>query len=109
MEEKDFQQRIQKIEALVRRTETLADAEARGRIEYREQGDGPVLVLVPGSFSTGAAWKGVAQALGRPWRIVRTSLSGYGETDERRDAAAGRPGSRVRWASFSGDGASPGI
>ena len=29
MEEKDFQQRIQKIEALVRRIETLADAEAR--------------------------------------------------------------------------------
>ena len=56
-----------------------------GRVEYHEHGDGPVLVLVPGSFSTGAAWRGVAQALGRSWRVVTTSLLGYGGTDERRD------------------------
>jgi pimeloyl-ACP methyl ester carboxylesterase len=67
-----------------------AGAAARGRIEYREHGDGPILVFVPGSFSTGAAWRGVVQALRRRWRVVTTSLSGYGETDERRDAAAPR-------------------
>jgi pimeloyl-ACP methyl ester carboxylesterase len=60
-------------------------AEARGRIEYHEQGEGPALVLVPGSFSTGAAWRSVVQALRRPWRVVTTSLSGYGATEERRD------------------------
>jgi pimeloyl-ACP methyl ester carboxylesterase len=65
-------------------------AEARGRIEYHEEGDGPALVLVPGSFSTGAAWRNVVQALRRPWRVVTTSLLGYGETDERRDASAPR-------------------
>src|SRR5689334_24767168 len=67
-----------------------AAAETRGRIEYHEQGDGPALVLVPGSFSTGAAWRNVVQTLRRPWRVVTTSLSGYGETAERRDASEPR-------------------
>jgi pimeloyl-ACP methyl ester carboxylesterase len=65
-------------------------AGSRGRIEYQERGDGPVLVLVPGSFSTGAAWRNVVQAFRRPWRVVTTSLLGCGETEERRDAAAPR-------------------
>jgi pimeloyl-ACP methyl ester carboxylesterase len=56
----------------------------RGDIEYDEQGAGPTLVLVPGSWSTGAAWKGVIAALARPYRVVTTSLLGYGGTDERR-------------------------
>lgn len=66
------------------------EASAPGRIEYHAEGDGPVLVLVPGSFSTAAAWRGVVRALGRSWRVVTTSLLGYGETDERRDPAAPR-------------------
>ncbi len=61
-----------------------------GRIEYHEQGDGPVVVFVPGSFSTGAAWRNVVQALRGRWRVVTTSLLGYGGTDERRDVAAPR-------------------
>ena len=65
-------------------------AEARGRIEYQERGDGPVVVLVPGSFSTGAAWRNVVQHFRRPWRVVTTSLLGYGGTDERRDVAGPR-------------------
>jgi pimeloyl-ACP methyl ester carboxylesterase len=65
-------------------------AESPGRIEYHEGGDGPVLVLVPGSFSTGAAWRNVVQALRHPWRVVTTSLLGYGGTDERRDASEPR-------------------
>jgi len=33
--------------------------EARGRIDYDECGAGPTVVLVPGSCSTGAAWRPV--------------------------------------------------
>lgn len=66
------------------------DEAPRGRIEYQEQGDGPTLLFVPGSFSTGAAWRSVVQALRGRWRVVTTSLLGYGGTDERRDVAAPR-------------------
>ena len=58
--------------------------EARGRIEYEEQGAGPALVMVPGSCSTGAAWRPVMKALGDNFRFVTTSLLGYGATAERR-------------------------
>jgi len=53
-------------------------------IEYDEAGTGPTLVLVPGSLSTGAAWKQIANALGNGFRIVATSLLGNGRTAERR-------------------------
>lgn len=59
----------------------------RGAIDYDEQGSGPAtLVFVPGSFATGAAWRAVTGALQGRWRIVTTSLLGYGGTAERRDA-----------------------
>jgi pimeloyl-ACP methyl ester carboxylesterase len=59
--------------------------DARGRIEYEEHGsDGPMLVMVPGSCSTGAAWRPVMKALGDNFRFVTTSLLGYGATAERR-------------------------
>ncbi len=70
--------------------EALAVSASCGQVEYSEHGDGPVLVLVPGSFSTGAAWRGVVQSLRRPWRVVTTSLLGYGGTDERRNPAEPR-------------------
>jgi pimeloyl-ACP methyl ester carboxylesterase len=56
----------------------------RGRIDYDEYGSGPTLVLVPGSCSTGAAWRPVIAALNGRFRCVTTSLLGYGETAERR-------------------------
>jgi len=56
----------------------------RGQVEYEEIGTGPALVLVPGSCSTGAAWKPVMKALGNDFRFVTTSLLGYGATAERR-------------------------
>ncbi len=56
----------------------------RGHIEYEEQGSGPTLVLVPGSCSTGAAWRPVIKALDGRFRFVTTSLLGYGATAERR-------------------------
>ena len=58
--------------------------EARGRIDYEECGDGPTIVLVPGSCSTGAAWRPVIAAWNGRFRCVTTSLLGYGGTAERR-------------------------
>lgn len=61
--------------------------EASGRIEYHESGDGPTVVLVPGSCSTGAAWRPVIAAWHGRFRCVTTSLLGYGATEERRAAS----------------------
>lgn len=58
--------------------------EARGAIDYDERGFGPTVVFVPGSCSTGAAWRPVISAMGEGLRSVTTSLLGYGGTAERR-------------------------
>lgn len=58
--------------------------EARGRIDYDESGSGPTIVLVPGSCSTGAAWRPIMAEWGTRFRCVTTSLLGYGGTVERR-------------------------
>jgi pimeloyl-ACP methyl ester carboxylesterase len=58
--------------------------EAAGRIDYDETGSGPTIVLVPGSCSTGAAWRPVIEVLAGRYRCVTTSLLGYGGTAERR-------------------------
>jgi pimeloyl-ACP methyl ester carboxylesterase len=60
--------------------------EARGRIDYDECGAGPTIVLVPGSCSTGAAWRPTIAAWNGQFRCVTTSLLGYGGTAERRTA-----------------------
>jgi pimeloyl-ACP methyl ester carboxylesterase len=56
----------------------------RGCIDYDESGDGPTIVLVPGSCSTGAAWRPVVAQWNNGFRCVTTSLLGYGGTAERR-------------------------
>jgi pimeloyl-ACP methyl ester carboxylesterase len=60
----------------------------RGRIDYDETGQGPTqgptLVLVPGSCSTGAAWRPLMSHWKDRFRCVTTSLLGYGGTAERR-------------------------
>jgi pimeloyl-ACP methyl ester carboxylesterase len=61
--------------------------EPQGRIDYDDCGSGPTIVLVPGSCSTGAAWRPVIAALGDRFRCVTTSLLGYGRTAERRTPA----------------------
>jgi pimeloyl-ACP methyl ester carboxylesterase len=61
--------------------------DVRGRIDYDEYGAGPTIVLVPGSCSTGAAWRPVIADLNGQFRCVTTSLLGYGGTDERRTAS----------------------
>jgi pimeloyl-ACP methyl ester carboxylesterase len=53
-------------------------------VEYSEWGEGPALLLLPGSFGTGSGWKAVTDRLTRSHRIVTTSLLGYGATAERR-------------------------
>jgi pimeloyl-ACP methyl ester carboxylesterase len=60
--------------------------DARGNIDYAEEGSGPTVVLVPGSWGTRSAWRGVIAALGGRFRVVTTSLLGYGGTAERRSA-----------------------
>jgi pimeloyl-ACP methyl ester carboxylesterase len=60
--------------------------DACGRIDYEARGAGPTVVLVPGSCSTGAAWRPVIAAWGNQFRCVTTSLLGYGGTTERRTA-----------------------
>jgi len=61
--------------------------DARGDIDYDEEGSGPTILFVPGSWGTRSAWRGVITALNGPFRIVTTSLLGYGGTTERRTAA----------------------
>jgi pimeloyl-ACP methyl ester carboxylesterase len=55
-----------------------------GPIDYDEIGQGPTVVLVPGSCSTGAAWRPVIAEWEKRYRCVTTSLPGYGGTAERR-------------------------
>jgi pimeloyl-ACP methyl ester carboxylesterase len=61
--------------------------EPRGHIDYGECGTGPTIVLVPGSCSTGAAWRPVTATWNGQFRCVTTSLLGYGGTVERRTAS----------------------
>ncbi|MDP2333556.1 MAG: alpha/beta hydrolase [Reyranella sp.] len=61
--------------------------DARGCIDYDETGTGRTVVLVPGSCSTGAAWRSVMAQWGSDFRCVTTSLLGYGGTQERRSVA----------------------
>jgi pimeloyl-ACP methyl ester carboxylesterase len=57
-----------------------------GAIDYDERGptSAPTLILVPGSCSTGAAWRPVIAEWRERYRCVTTSLLGYGRTAERR-------------------------
>jgi pimeloyl-ACP methyl ester carboxylesterase len=53
-----------------------------GIIDYGEQGAGPIIVFVPGSWATQSVWRGVIEALDNRFRTVTTSLPGYGGTRE---------------------------
>jgi pimeloyl-ACP methyl ester carboxylesterase len=53
-------------------------------IDYAESGRGPTIVLVPGSCSTGAAWRPVMSIWNQQLHCVTTSLLGYGQTVETR-------------------------
>jgi pimeloyl-ACP methyl ester carboxylesterase len=64
--------------------EVIAMREFPADIEYDERGEGTALLLLPGSFGTGSGWKAVIDRLAGRYRIVTTSLIGYGATVERR-------------------------
>jgi pimeloyl-ACP methyl ester carboxylesterase len=63
--------------------ETMIECES-GQIDYDESGEGCTVVLVPGSCSTGAAWRPVIAEWKNGFRCITTSLLGYGGTVERR-------------------------
>jgi pimeloyl-ACP methyl ester carboxylesterase len=50
--------------------------------EYAEQGSGPAVLLLPGSFGTASGWKAVQAQLGAGYRTITTSLLGYGTTPD---------------------------
>lgn len=50
--------------------------------DYAETGSGPALLFLPGSFGTGTGWKAVMVHLGDGYRMVTTSLLGYGSTPD---------------------------
>ena len=62
----------------------MSPGAALGSVDYDECGSGPAVVLVPGSCSTGAAWRAVIAHLESSFRCITTSLLGYGNTEERR-------------------------
>lgn len=89
--------------------------DARGDIEYNDEGSGPTIVFVPGSWGMASAWRGVIGELGGAFHAVTTSLLGYGGTEERRsatdasidrqaeiiEAVAGRAGGRIHLVGHS--------
>ncbi len=59
--------------------------EVGGReIDFAETGKGPVLLFLPGSYSTVAAWRPVQRLLKPGLRLVTTSLCGYGNSADTR-------------------------
>lgn len=59
--------------------------EVQGRsVDCVDSGEGPPLVFLPGSYSTPAAWRPVQRLLAPGWRMVATSLAGYGASAEAR-------------------------
>ncbi len=55
--------------------------------DFTDVGAGPTLLFLPGSYSNHAAWKGVQKALKGSYRMISTSLPGYGGSKEVRDDA----------------------
>ena len=50
------------------------------RVHYRDEGRGPVLLLVHGTFSSLHTWEGWTQKLKNRFRIVRLDIPGHGLT-----------------------------
>lgn len=55
------------------------------RVHYRDQGDGPVLVLLHGTAASLHTWDGWTRVLGDRYRILRLDLQGYGLTGPNAD------------------------
>lgn len=50
--------------------------------DFEDTGTGPAVLFLPGSFSNCTAWKGVHRALKGTYRVISTSLPGYGGSKE---------------------------
>lgn len=61
----------------------MLKAEERN-IDCVESGEGPAVLFLPGSYSTTAAWRQVQRHLSPGYRLVTSSLSGYGGTTDTR-------------------------
>lgn len=59
-------------------------AQAERSIDCVESGTGPAVLFLPGSYSTTAAWRQVQRHLSPGYRLVTTSLNGYGGTTDTR-------------------------
>ncbi len=57
---------------------------SRGQVDCVDTGSGPAILFVPGSYSTPAAWRPIQKLLGPGWRMVGTSLCGYGGSTDTR-------------------------
>lgn len=55
-----------------------------GTIDCVESGQGPAVLFLPGSYSTTAAWRQVQRHLSPSYRLVTSSLGGYGGTTDTR-------------------------
>ncbi|MDP2032078.1 MAG: alpha/beta hydrolase [Polaromonas sp.] len=55
-----------------------------GNIDCVESGEGPAVLFLPGSYSTTAAWRQVQRHLSPGYRLVTSSLGGYGGTTDTR-------------------------
>lgn len=61
----------------------MLDIDGR-QIDFVECGEGPPILFVPGSFGAPAAWRGIQKRLPQTYRMVATSICGYGNTTETR-------------------------
>lgn len=50
--------------------------------ELSDTGEGTAILMLPGSYATPAAWRGVSRSLKQSFRMLSTSLPGYGTTPE---------------------------
>jgi pimeloyl-ACP methyl ester carboxylesterase len=62
-------------------------------IHYTVDGDGPPLVLVPGTLLAARHWTdfGYADALSRDWRVIAIDPLGHGRSDRPHESGAYRP------------------
>jgi pimeloyl-ACP methyl ester carboxylesterase len=59
-------------------------AQEERSVDCVESGTGPAVLFLPGSYSTTAAWRQLQRHLGPGYRLVTTSLNGYGGTTDTR-------------------------
>jgi len=63
--------------------QTMIEADGRA-IDITDTGEGPPLLFVPGSYSTVSAWRPIQRLLRPGFRLVTTSLCGYGRSSDTR-------------------------